>query len=237
MNNPVQKECWAIIPATGIGSRMQADRPKQYLEILGKSILEHTLDNLLSFSAISGAVLVVNANDDYWPRLQYYSDKTILTCHGGKERHHSVFNGLHHLRQHTASDCIVMIHDAVRPLVSHQDLARLLDITLKTPDGALLGTKLADTIKQVDAQNRVETTRDRSGLWRAYTPQAFSLETIHQALSHVIEKGLSVTDDASAMEIMGFQPVMVDSDSRNIKITHPQDLLLAELLLKGTSKN
>ena len=224
--------CWAVIPATGTGSRMRADRPKQYLPLGSKTIIEQTLDNLLAFPAIQGAVLVLHPDDRHWSRLAYRHDKPIVTCHGGDQRFHSVLNGLQELSERIAEDAIVMIHDAVRPFVLHEDLDRLLQTVQQSDDGAILAVPVADTLKLAQDSDKISHTTSRDNLWRAYTPQAFRLQLIQQALVHVIEQGLQVTDDASAMEQLGFHPHLVNSDNLNIKITHPGDLPLAELLLQ-----
>lgn len=224
------KNCWAVIPATGIGSRMQADRPKQYLDLEGKAVIEWTLDNLLSYPLIGGVVLVLHADDQYWTELNYQSEKPLLICQGGEERHHSVFNGLALLKQQLSSDCLVLIHDVVRPFVQHQDLDQLIASAAASDAGAILAAPVADTLKKADNE-KIIGTASREGLWRAFTPQAFRLEVIYQALKQVIDRGLSITDDASAMESFGYQPLLVNSAVSNFKITHPQDLELARLML------
>ena len=231
MNTPL--DCWAIIPATGIGQRMQADRPKQYLKLGDKSILEHTLDKLLSHHAIKGVVLVLNAEDKHWSNLHYQHDKPVLICKGGEQRHNSVQNGLHHLKNTIDKDSFVLIHDAVRPFVQHSDIDLLLECIQSGDDGAILAAPVSDTLKYSESNHNIQSTRSREGLWRAFTPQAFKLSVITTALDKVISQGLEITDDASAMELAGYQPLLVDSDSRNIKITNVKDMLLAELLLKS----
>ncbi len=223
---------WAIIPATGVGNRMQADRPKQYLTLQGKTILEYTLDKLLGHPAVSGAVLILHSQDAYWTDLNYRHDKTLLIANGGEQRHHSVYNGLQVLQQHLQQDCYVLIHDAVRPFVRHQDLDILMKSVQAGDDGALLAAPVADTLKLVDESKMVSKTISRQGLWRAFTPQAFRLELIMQALQQVISSNQVITDDASAMELAGFHPQIVEADSMNLKITHPNDLVIAEWLLK-----
>ncbi|MDJ0832380.1 MAG: 2-C-methyl-D-erythritol 4-phosphate cytidylyltransferase [Gammaproteobacteria bacterium] len=223
---------WAVIPATGVGQRMQADRPKQYLSIQGKTILEHTLDKLLGHPAISGAVLILQQRDDYWPGLNYRHDKPLLIAHGGEQRHHSVYNGLQVLQQYLQQDCYVLIHDAVRPFVRRRDLDALIEAVQEGDDGALLAAPVADTLKLVDQSQRVNQTASREGLWRAFTPQAFRLELITQALGQVVSNAEMITDDASAMELAGFHPKIVEGDSLNFKITHPNDLAIAKWLLQ-----
>jgi len=227
----VSAEYWAVIPATGTGQRMRADKPKQYLPLGAKTILEQTLDNLLSYPKIKGAVLILNAEDRRWESLNYQHEKPLLLCDGGEQRHHSVFNGLQLLADRQIENCMVLIHDAVRPFVSHQDLDRLLLAMDNHEDGAILAAPVADTLKFADTSSSIVSTHPRDHLWRAFTPQAFRLELILSALESVIHEGLEITDDASAMEKAGYKPKLITSDSRNIKITHPQDLHLAELLL------
>lgn len=231
---PDSQQCWAVIPATGVGSRMKTERPKQYLPLGDKTILEHTLDNLLAYPQIDGAMLILHQADDFWHQLNYTSDKPLLLCHGGAERHHSVLNGLTALRSQINDDSVVMIHDAVRPFVLYQDLDSLLQQVVVNADGALLATPLADTLKQARPDQSVQNTQPRDHLWRALTPQAFRLGRIYAALHTVIENHVQVTDDSSAMEYCGYHPRLVCADIRNIKITYPEDLRMAELILSSS---
>jgi len=223
---------WAVIPASGVGQRMQADRPKQYLPLSDKTILQHTLERLLSHPEIDGAVLVLGEEDPLWERLQFSTDKPLLICHGGAQRQHSVYNGLLALHEHTKADPMVLIHDAVRPFVSHDDLSRLIELAGCQPDGALLAAPVADTLKLADDQAQVVQTQDRHNLWRALTPQAFRLSTILAALKSAIDQDLAITDDASAMELAGYHPRLVSSSSINFKITTADDLLLARYIVQ-----
>jgi len=225
-------EYWVVLPATGTGQRMNASCPKQYLKLNNKTILEHTLDNLLSYPLITGAVLILNDSDQYWEKLNYKHQKPVLLCSGGEQRHHSVFNGLKKLKQYTQNNPYVLIHDAVRPFVSHADLDQLLVALDESDDGALLAVPVADTLKLSTHDQAVATTHPRDGLWRAFTPQAFRLDKIYSALKKVINYNLEITDDASAVELSGFHPKLVHGDVQNIKITTPQDLILAEKLIK-----
>ncbi len=222
---------WAVVPATGIGARMQADRPKQYLSLAGRSIIERTLERLLGHPRITGVMVVLSHQDAYWSQLEFAHDKPVLTCNGGSERFHSVFNGLQCLFSHLGSDALVLIHDAVRPFVTHADLDRVIDAAGQGDEGAILALPVADTLKMADSAQHILGTRPRQGLWRAFTPQAFRLQLIMPAIAQVIREGLDVTDDASAMEAMGYKPRLVTCDHRNIKITHPEDLNFARLLL------
>ncbi len=226
---------WAVIPASGVGKRMQADRPKQYLRLSDKTILQHTLERLLSHPEINGAVLVLGEEDPFWERLLFTTDKPLLICHGGAQRQHSVYNGLLALHQHTNADPLVLIHDAVRPFVAHDDLSRLINLASSQPDGALLAAPVADTLKLADDLAQVIQTQDRHNLWRALTPQAFRLSIILAALKSAIDQDLEITDDASAMELAGYHPQLVSSSTVNFKITTADDLLLARYIVQRAS--
>jgi len=229
---------WAVVPASGIGSRMRADRPKQYLPLGGRSILEHSLDRLLSHPRIEGLVIALAADDPWWPALGYHSDKPLLLCQGGAERLDSVCAALDRLDRHLQGDALVLVHDAVRPFVSHADLDRLIDQAQSGDQGALLAMPVADTLKRAEAGQhpelqQVEVTVPRERLWQALTPQAFRLSLLKSALERAIAHGQKVTDDASAMELAGYSPRLVAGDRRNIKLTHPEDLLLGEWILRS----
>ena len=223
-------DCWVVIPASGRGQRMAADRPKQYLPLGDKTILEITLDNLLSFAPVRGAVVVVDAEDAYWPDIAYQHEKPVYSCHGGEQRHLSVCKGLKALQEQTNANPVVLIHDAVRPFVLHRDLQNLLKAVETNVAGAILAAPLADTLKLADDNDQIIRTQSRDHLWRAFTPQAFRLDKILAALEQVISQQIVVTDDASAMEFCGLHPSLVIGDAFNIKITHPQDIAFAELL-------
>ena len=222
---------WAIVPASGIGARMQGAVPKQYLQLCGKSILEHTLDRLLSFKQIDGVVLVLREEDQIWQTLNYQFRKPLITATGGEERQHSVFSGLLKLLEFETADPLVMVHDAVRPLVSHQDLQRLIKSAKHNPAGAILGVPVSDTLKRQDDHANIAETVERSGLWRAFTPQLFRAKLLLNAFEHVSKNNLPITDDAAAIEAFGMRPALVECSTQNIKITHPRDLELATQIM------
>jgi 2-C-methyl-D-erythritol 4-phosphate cytidylyltransferase len=222
---------WAIVPASGIGARMQGQVPKQYLQLCGKSILEHTLDRLLSFKQIDGVILVLREDDQIWQTLNYQSRKPLITATGGDERQNSVFSGLLKLLKLESADPLVMVHDAVRPLVSHQDLQQLIKSAKQNPAGAILGVPVSDTLKRQDDHSNVAETVERSGLWRAFTPQLFRAKLLLKAFEYVSKYNLPITDDAAAIEALGMRPALVECSAQNIKITHPQDLELATQIM------
>ena len=221
---------WAVIPAAGGGSRMQAETPKQYLQFQGKSVLEHCLDRLLAHPQIEGAVLVLADDDERWQRLGYDADKPLFIAAGGGERQNSVYNGLGMLQYRCGNDTIALVHDAARPLVRHQDLTRVIDAARVHAAGAVLAAQVADTLKLANDDGEIVATQAREHLWRALTPQVFHLQPLLNALERVIREGLEVTDEAQALEIQGLRPQLVAGSADNMKITLPGDLELAEML-------
>lgn len=222
----MNREIIAIIPAAGIGSRMQADRPKQYLKILGKTILEHTLNIFLSYEKINQIILPVAENDPYLLSIDLLQDPRIKVITGGANRADSVLNGLRSIENKKSW---VLVHDAARPCLRHEDLDKLVQI--QDENGAILAIPAVDTIKRSNADLQIQHTEDRSQLWLAQTPQFFPVERLQNALEQAEKQGFIVTDEASAMELAGFRPHLVSGRSDNIKVTRPEDLALAEFYL------
>ncbi|MDT8370745.1 MAG: 2-C-methyl-D-erythritol 4-phosphate cytidylyltransferase [Gammaproteobacteria bacterium] len=223
---------WAIVPAAGIGTRMLSDRPKQYLELAGQTILEHTLGRLASHPRIVGIIVAVASDDPWWPLLTLPEDAFIHVVDGGQERSDSVLNALNKLAKITSDDPWVLVHDAARPCLRHDDIDAMLDTLFEHAVGGILAVPVNDTVKRVHASQQITQTVCRQGLWRAMTPQMFRLQALSVALTQAKQQKLAVTDDASAMELAGFQPMIVEGHSDNIKITLPQDLALAGLFLQ-----
>ena len=224
--------CWAVIPAAGVGSRMQADRPKQYLPLLGKTVIEITLQRLLSHAHIHGGVVAISSDDGYWPTLSIETDKPLWVADGGAERCHSVLNALQCLSVRAADDDWVLVHDAARPCLRADDVDALIRRCEMHPVGGLLAVPVKDTLKRADTSQNVLETVDRNRLWHAQTPQMFRLGALREALQQALAANALVTDEASAMELAGHAPLLVEGHADNIKITHPEDLALAELFLK-----
>lgn len=213
---------------------MGADIPKQYLGLGGRTVLEHTLDVLLACRHISGLVLVVSATDTHWPAIAgRYAGRPVETVSGGVERCHSVLNGLEYLAHRTGAADQVLVHDAARPCLRMDDIDRLIAAVAGSEHGGLLGLPIADTVKRVDAGTRIEATVPRERLWRALTPQLFRLALLRDALRQAIDGGSLVTDEAAAMELAGFRPLMVRGHGDNIKITVPSDLAVAAFYLQS----
>ncbi|QEH49123.1 2-C-methyl-D-erythritol 4-phosphate cytidylyltransferase [Aggregatibacter actinomycetemcomitans] len=218
----------AVVPAAGIGSRMQADKPKQYLHIHGQPILQHTLNVLLAYPHISRIVLAIAADDPYIDQLKLSQNPKIQLVEGGETRADSVLNGLNAVQD--AGDYVwVMVHDAARPCLTHGDLNKLLEI--QDDNGAILAIPATDTIKRAQPSQQIAHTEDRSQLWLAQTPQFFRADLLRDALTRAKQQQFAVTDEASAMELAGFRPHLVAGRSDNIKVTRPEDLALAEFYL------
>ncbi|MGC1331358.1 2-C-methyl-D-erythritol 4-phosphate cytidylyltransferase [Pseudomonas sp.] len=216
---------WAVIPAAGVGARMAADRPKQYLQLGGRTILEHSLDCFLDHPGLKGLVVSLAEDDPYWPDLASARDSRIQRAPGGAERADSVLNALLHLHaQGAADDDWVLVHDAARPNLSRTDLDKLLGELAHDPVGGLLAVPARDTLKRADAHGRVAETVDRSTIWQAYTPQMFRLGALHRALADSLVADVAITDEASAMEWSGQAPRLIEGRSDNLKVTRPEDL-------------
>lgn len=225
-------EIVAVVPAAGVGARMKADKPKQYLTIQGKTILEHTLNVLLTHPAVSRVILAVAKEDPYLSTLSITQHPKIQIVEGGETRAESVLNGLKAI-SHPAQTR-VLVHDAARPCLRHIELDQLLNID--DENGAILALPAIDTIKRADSFKQIAETQDRNFIWLAQTPQYFRADLLIQALERAEQQGFVVTDEASAMELAGFRPHLVEGTSSNIKVTRPEDLALAEFYLGKQKK-
>jgi 2-C-methyl-D-erythritol 4-phosphate cytidylyltransferase len=227
----MSERCWAVVPAAGVGRRMGGATPKQYLELLGRKVIDHSLQRLLDHPRIEAAYVALADTDDEWDGTGHAGDTRVVRVAGGAERCHSVLNALHALATRAAADDWVLVHDAARPCLSAADLDLLIRQLKDHPVGGLLGTPVQDTLKRVSADGAVEATVPRRDLWQAYTPQMFRLGLLIEALEQALARGELVTDDASAMELAGHRPLMVEGHAGNIKITRPADLALAAFYL------
>lgn len=243
------RQLWAVIPASGIGARMGVGIPKQYLLLCGKTILEHTLHKISQVENLSGIVLVLDANDQYWPTLNCNSISNLHVVNGGASRAQSVKNGLSYIAKKIANNTAnntgqdqevkVLVHDAARPCVNVKNIETLVASCEQANQGGILAAPVADTVKRALAQREtpaVQATVDRSLLWLAHTPQYFELHCLLNALNHCEQAGLEVTDEASAIEQTGGQVLLVADGKDNIKITLPEDMLVAEAILANQLK-
>lgn len=228
LNHP--RSIIAIVPAAGIGSRMGADKPKQYLMLGQQSILAHTLDALLSHPDIDQVIVALHPEDNYFNQLTQSQHPKLTQVVGGAERADSVLAALQYAESITP-DAWALVHDAARPCVSHEDITQLINSVGIHPQGAILAAPVRDTMKRSDANGHVVHTVERALLWHALTPQFFPVSTLRTHLSAALAAEASITDEASAMEWAGVMPGLVIGRVDNIKVTHPDDLQLAALFM------
>jgi len=239
-NHKIKHAIWAIVPAAGIGRRMQSAIPKQYLPLNGRPVLEHTINTLLANHYVSGMAIALQPDDAYWAEVKVLSQKPVIRAAGGKERSDSVLNALKALTQLTEynpdSDW-VMVHDAVRPCLRQQDIDKLVSEVDTDINGGLLALPVRDTMKRQHSDNSavktVAETIERENLWHALTPQYFPAVALSKALQDARKNKLTITDESSAMELAGFSPRLIQGYEDNIKITRPDDLRLASLYLQS----
>jgi len=216
-----------------VGKRMQADRPKQYLPLLDKTVIEHTLSCFSAHPRITGIVVCLSADDPYWSTLDISSRVPIYVAEGGAERCHSVLNGLEVVSGHAADERDwVLVHDAARPCLSRADIDRLIHAVDQDAVGGILAVPVRDTMKRDNDAGRISHTENRVGLWHALTPQMFRLGRLREAMTQALADGFEVTDEASALEHLGLQPLLVEGLASNLKVTRPEDLTLAAYYLQ-----
>jgi 2-C-methyl-D-erythritol 4-phosphate cytidylyltransferase len=221
---------WGIVPAAGVGKRMQSDRPKQYLELGGKTVIEQTLLRLIQAEVFTAIAVAISNEDPYWPELEISTHSNILRAPGGKERADSVLSALRTIRAKASDNDWVLVHDAARPCITSTDIHLLID-RLKTDNvGGILALSSHDTLKNVQ-DNNIIGTLDRTHIWRALTPQMFRYGMLKTALE-AAEGSSAITDEASAVELQGLQPKIIEGRPDNIKITRPEDLALAQFYLE-----
>lgn len=218
----------AVVPAAGFGRRMQTECPKQYLSIGNQTILEHSVHALLAHPRVKRVVIAISPGDSRFAQLPLANHPQITVVDGGDERADSVLTGLK-----AAGDAQwVLVHDAARPCLHQDDLARLLALSETSRTGGILAAPVRDTMKRAEpGKNAIAHTVDRNGLWHALTPQFFPRELLHDCLTRALNEGATITDEASALEYCGFHPQLVEGRADNIKVTRPEDLALAEFYL------
>ena len=237
-----QPSIWAVVPAAGVGTRFAADRPKQYLSLAGQLIAERSLNTLESSGLFAAIVVAVNPVDSYFNQLAAAALPLIERVDGGASRAESVLNGLKALSNRAEKDDWVMVHDIARPLVTAASLHRLRDAVSDTDVAAILAAPIYDTIKQVAVPDNeiekntglpvVQATLDRRQLWVAQTPQMVRYGLLYKALSQALAADdNTVTDEASAVERLGADVVVVENTQKNIKITTADDLQMAAFFL------
>ena len=226
---------FAFVLAAGQGTRIGDALPKQYLPVLGKPMMFHSVEAIAAVSRVERLFVVLSPLDRHWGEHDWSAlpEKIEATFCGGAHRAESVLNTLKFLEGRIAKDDWVMVHDAARPCILTELVEQFLDEVGDDPVGGLLAIPLADTLKRADELQRVSATVARTGLWRAQTPQMFRYDTLRRGL----ERKPMATDEAEAVESTGYNsPRLVQGESTNIKVTFAEDLQVAEMILARKGK-
>lgn len=221
-----------VIPAAGVGKRMQANCPKQYLMINELTILEHTVLRLLNHPQIDHVVIVLGEKDEYFPTTSLYQHPKVETVIGGKERVDSVLAGLKSIQNRQSW---VLVHDAARPCVTLDDITQLIKTCINNNEGGLLASRVIDTMKKSKVKASIQTvekTIERSALWHAFTPQMYQTHQLIDAIESGLNNNLTITDESSAIEMSDLPSQLVEGRSDNIKITRKDDLAMAAFILQ-----
>jgi len=229
-----QTKLWAVIPAAGSGSRFSKTELKQYQYIQDRTVLEHTIQRIGQLP-LNGYVLAIGTQDTFAQTLAFQNIDKAHFCTGGAERVHSVLNALNHLLNFADENDWVLVHDAARPCVTIDCLNALVAKAIESNDSAILAIPVRDTLKQVKTGDHIDKTVSRDALWQAQTPQITKIGKLKKAIEHALENNVTITDEASALEYMGETVRVVMGRSDNIKITYPDDLELARLILQSQS--
>ena len=224
---------WCVVPAAGRGTRVGGSCPKQYLPLAGRPLIEHTLERLAAHPQIAGLLVTLGADDAHWSGITEFNGKPVMTALGGAERSDSVLAGIDALPPAVGQDDFVLVHDAARPCVRLADISALIERGC-AKDGGLLGAPLRDTLKRADTAGCSAQTEPRDQRWRAFTPQMFRRGQLAAALRAAAREGRAVSDEAMAMELAGYAPLLVEGAEDNIKVTTAADFPLAAYLLSRT---
>jgi 2-C-methyl-D-erythritol 4-phosphate cytidylyltransferase len=233
---PQRPQTWVIVPAAGSARRMgHGAVPKQYLPLAGRTVIEWSLRAFLARADCAAIVVALAADDSRWRELGVARDPRIVTTRGGLARADSVRAGLDALGPRADDRDWILVHDAARPCLRDEDLERLVERLVDDDVGGLLAAPVVDTLKRADPAERVLETVSRAELWRALTPQMFRCGLLRRALAEAAAQGVSVTDEAQAIEALGLRPRLVAGNADNMKITVADDLRRAEMILQSRS--
>src|SRR2546425_1658412 len=221
---------FGLVPAAGSGSRFGADVLKQYSPLAGKPMLAHAIERLLAVPEVEVAFVVLAPSDTEFRKRDWsaFGSRVAPLYCGGASRRDSVLNGIIAAASLVDPNDWMLVHDAVRPCLGKTELQRLITDAGGDEIGGILAVPVSDTLKRVDDDQRIVETESRDGLWRAQTPQMFR----HGMLLRALREAAHVTDEASAVEALGYKPKLVEGSTKNLKVTFADDLEIAEQILK-----
>ncbi|MGB0449338.1 MAG: 2-C-methyl-D-erythritol 4-phosphate cytidylyltransferase [Porticoccaceae bacterium] len=222
---------WAIVPAAGTGKRFGAELAKQFQPIGDKLVADHTLSRLTGISKLQKILVPCDTSAEHWTQVSAVADQRVELLAGGAERVHSVLNGLQALGGTAASDDWVLVHDMARPCITSGDINKLIEQLDGHSVGGILATPISDTLKKITSASAIEKTLDRSDFRGAQTPQMFRYGLLRKALETMLEERQLPTDEASAIEYIGEQAMIIEGRRDNIKITHREDLVIAQAIM------
>ena len=224
---------WVVIPAAGIGKRMGVDIPKQYITVCDKAIIEHTVEKFTSRNDLQGILVALSNSDQHWSTLELSKNNKITTVTGGEERYKSVYNALCSLKNKADDDDWILVHDAVRPCITTFEIDQFIaDLDHLNGIGGILALPCFETMKKANTNHEIEETIDRKFIWHAQTPQMFRYKKLFLAIEKIMNENIFITDEAMAMELAGYKPMLIQGTHSNIKITDQNDLKYLESFLK-----
>tara|TARA_B100001758_G_C18401514_1_gene609315 strand:+ start:1492 stop:2196 length:705 start_codon:yes stop_codon:yes gene_type:complete len=224
---------WVVIPAAGIGKRMGVDIPKQYITVCDKAIIEHTVEKFTSRNDLQGILVALSNSDQHWSTLELSKNNKITTVTGGEERYKSVYNALCSLKNKAGDDDWILVHDAVRPCITTSEIDQFIaDLDHLNGIGGILALPCFETMKKANTNHEIEETIDRKFIWHAQTPQMFRYKKLFLAIEKIMNENIFITDEAMAMELAGYKPMLIQGTHSNIKITDQNDLKYLESFLR-----
>ena len=227
---------WGIVPAAGKGTRFSNRIAKQFSRLNGETVAQHCLARLLKVPSIERLIVPCDPRDPGWHEVDACNESRVELVEGGEERSDSVLNGLRTLSFVANEKDWILVHDIVRPCIKIESIMKLIDCVRDHPVGGILTSSVVDTVKLVSSDGRVIRTKNRDSLRLAQTPQVFRFGELHRALKSASENSFTPSDEASALEWFGRPVLFADGRHDNIKITHPEDLAVAEAIMTSQER-
>jgi 2-C-methyl-D-erythritol 4-phosphate cytidylyltransferase len=224
---------WAILPAAGAGKRFSTQKPKQFFELNGQLVAEHSLRRLRAVPQIEKIIIPCDIDCTLWSQVPSIQQSNVKQVKGGEQRSHSVLNGLISLDQVASDNDWVLVHDIARPCITPADINKLIDAVENHPAGGILTARVNETLKKVSSDQQIEATVDRAQYLMAQTPQIFKFSLLKTAIENCLKAGVMPTDEAFAIEHSGLPVLAVEGRQDNIKITRQEDLAIASAILNS----